>query len=127
MDPEGIIKVSSLDKTWIFDLDGTIVKHNGYLIDGHDTLLDNAKAFLDEIPETDFILILTARGHGYREDTVEFLRKEAIRYDHILFNLPQGERILVNDKKPLGLLTAIAVNTVRNEFLDARFEIDEDL
>jgi len=127
MDPEGIIKVSSLDKTWIFDLDGTIVKHNGYLIDGHDTLLDNAKVFLDEIPETDFILILTARGHGYREDTVEFLRKEAIRYDHILFNLPQGERILVNDKKPLGLLTAIAVNTVRNEFLDARFEIDEDL
>ncbi len=26
--------VSSLAKTWIFDLDGTLLKHNGYKIDG---------------------------------------------------------------------------------------------
>ena len=31
--------LSTLGHTWIFDLDGTIVKHNGYLIDGKDTLL----------------------------------------------------------------------------------------
>lgn len=39
------IMVSSLPKTWILDLDGTIVKHNGYKIDGKDTLLQGAKQF----------------------------------------------------------------------------------
>ena len=32
-------KISSLKKTWLFDIDGTIVKHNGYKLDGEDTLL----------------------------------------------------------------------------------------
>ena len=32
--------LSTLSKTWIFDLDGTIVKHNGYKIDGYDTAND---------------------------------------------------------------------------------------
>ena len=26
--------LSTLPKTWIFDLDGTIVRHNGYKLDG---------------------------------------------------------------------------------------------
>ena len=39
-------RLSPLGKTWILDIDGTIVKHNGYKIDGHDTLLLGAKEFL---------------------------------------------------------------------------------
>ena len=39
------IEVSALPKTWIMDIDGTICKHNGYKIDGHDTLLPGAKDF----------------------------------------------------------------------------------
>ena len=35
--------LSTLPKTWIFDLDGTILKHNGYKIDGEDTLLPGVK------------------------------------------------------------------------------------
>ena len=30
--------LSTLPKTWIFDLDGTLVKHNGYKEDGIDIL-----------------------------------------------------------------------------------------
>ena len=37
------IVMSTLPKTWIFDLDGTIVKHNGYLLDGEDTLLPGVR------------------------------------------------------------------------------------
>ena len=37
------IVMSTLPKTWILDLDGTVVKHNGYKIDGEDTLLSGAK------------------------------------------------------------------------------------
>ena len=53
---ENTIKLSRLGHTWIFDLDGTIVKHNGYKIDGYDTLLDGAKEFLEQIPEKDMII-----------------------------------------------------------------------
>ena len=44
------IRVSKLSKTWIFDIDGTLVKHNGYLVDGHDTLLAGAAEFINKIP-----------------------------------------------------------------------------
>ena len=43
------IRVSSLGKTWILDIDGTIVKHNGYKIDGEDSFLPGAEEFLKNI------------------------------------------------------------------------------
>ena len=45
-----------------------------------------------------------------------------IRYDAIVCGVPYGERILVNDRKPSGLTTAIAMNTERDVFMDAAFE-----
>ena len=62
-----VLVLSTLAKTWIFDLDGTLVKHNGYKIDGHDTLLPDVKKYLDEIPAEDYILILTSRNDKYRK------------------------------------------------------------
>lgn len=110
------IILSTLQKTWIFDLDGTLVKHNGYKIDGIDTLLDGAKEYVQSIPEEDFILILTSRTDEYREMTISFLKENGIRYDEILFNMPMGERIVVNDRKPSGIDMAVAVNTDRDAF-----------
>ena len=108
--------LSTLPKTWIFDLDGTIVKHNGYKIDGYDTLLDGAKEYIESIPAEDFVLILTSRTDDYKDMTLDFLKKNVIRYDEIMFNMPMGERIVVNDRKPSGLDMAIAVNADRNIF-----------
>lgn len=108
--------LSTLPKTWIFDLDGTLVKHNGYKIDGQDQLLPGAKEYLNQIAETDKVIILTSRTEEYRENTIKFLNDETVRYDEILFNMPVGERIIVNDRKPSGLETAVAVNVVRDIF-----------
>ena len=33
----------------IFDLDGTLVKHNGYKLDGMDTLLEGVKEYLEKV------------------------------------------------------------------------------
>ena len=121
------MKLSSLNKTWILDLDGTIVKHNGYLIDGQDTLLPGIKKFLEQISTDDFVIIVTARRIEYREQTEIFLRDNQIRYDVIVWNTPNGERILVNDIKPNGLHTAIAINTVRDEACGKKFVIDDNL
>ena len=111
------LKLSSLSHTWIFDLDGTLVKHNGYLGAG-DELLTGVRDFVRSIPENDEIIILTARKESQREDTCLFLDEMGLRYDRIVFDVPHGERILVNDIKPEGLHTAIAVNLERDFGLD---------
>ena len=121
------IFVSPLGKTWILDLDGTVVKHNGYKLDGEDTFLLGAKDFLQQIPLSDKILFLTSRSESLAGQTEDFLRGHGIRYDMIVYGLPYGERILINDRKPSGLPTAIAVNTDRDHFMEAVFEEDETL
>ncbi len=108
--------LSTLPKTWIFDLDGTILKHNGYKVDGIDTLLVGAKEYLDAIPKEDKIMILTSRTEQYRQMTLDFLERHEIRYDEILFQMPMGERIIINDRKPSGLDMAIAINIDRDKF-----------
>ncbi len=112
---ENKLVLSTLPKTWIFDLDGTLVKHNGYKIDGHDTMLPVAKEYVESIPAEDKILILTSRTDEYREMTLDFLRESGIRHDEIMFNMPMGERIVVIDRKPSGIDMAVSVNINRDE------------
>lgn len=108
--------LSTLPKTWIFDLDGTILKHNGYKMDGTDTLLEGVREYLDTIPVEDRIVIFTSRTEQFRRQTLDFLRQNGIRYNDILFEMPMGERIVVNDKKPSGLDMAVALNMDRDRF-----------
>ena len=114
--------LSTLPKTWIFDLDGTLVKHNGYKLDGADTLLAGAKEYLESIPEEDKIIIFTSRTDAYKDMTLGFLEENRIRYNEILFNMPMGERIVVNDRKPSGLSMAVALNCQRDEFALPKIE-----
>ena len=107
--------LSTLPKTWVFDLDGTLLKHNGYKIDGIDTVLPGALEYLESIPKEDRIVILTSRTDEYKQLTLDFLRNNGIRYDEILFNMPMGERIIVNDRKPSGIDMSVAINIDRNE------------
>lgn len=119
--------LSPLGHTWILDLDGTIVKHNGYKIDGQDTFLDGAETFLKSLPLQDKIIFLTSREEKLKEQTEHFLREHRIRFDCILYGMPYGERILFNDCKPSGLKMGIAVNVERDMFQKPELVIDEDL
>ena len=110
------LELSKLGHTWIFDIDGTLVKHNGYKIDGHDTLLDGVEEFFKSIPNNDYIILVTSRTDEQKNSTIRFLQDNNIRFNNIIFNLPYGERILVNDKKPSGLEMSKAINLERNEF-----------
>ena len=118
------LTLSTLGHTWILDLDGTIVKHNGYLIDGEDTFLPGAEAFLKGIPSQDMVIFVTSRKEEYRGLTEDFLMRHGIRYNHIIFEAPYGERILVNDAKPSGLKMAISINVSRNQDFDVDLKID---
>ena len=119
--------LSSLGHTWVLDLDGTIVKHNGYKIEGHDSFLENAEKFLSSIPSEDMIIFITSRTEDYKGITEQFLKDNKIRYDHIIFGAPYGERILLNDRKPSGIAMAYAVNMDRDEGLSVKILIDENM
>ena len=119
--------LSTLGHTWILDLDGTLVKHNGYKIDGEDSFLPGAKEFLNSIPEKDLIVFLTSRTDEYKNTTISFLKKHEVRYDYIIFNAPYGERILINDDKPSGLKMGIVVNKKRDLNFDIIIEENDSL
>ena len=121
------IELSSLAKTWILDVDGTLVKHNGYLVDKHDTLLDGVKEFFAQLSFDDKVILLTARKEEFLPALKEFLKENNIRYDYLLTDMPMGERILVNDRKPNGLDMAFAVNKERDKTLNVGYKINEDL
>jgi hypothetical protein len=107
------LQLSSLSHTWIIDIDGTILKHNGYR-EGGDILLEGVRDFWGRIPQNDIVILISARELEYARSTIDFLRENGIRFDHVIFGAPKGERILLNDIKPNGLTTAYAVNLERN-------------
>ena len=121
------LKLSPLPHTWLLDLDGTIVKHNGYKVDGRDTLIEGANDFLHSIPQEDTIIFLTSREEKYRCETESFLRENNIRYDHIIFDLPYGERILFNDDKSSGLSVSICLRKRRDDSVFPHILIDDTL
>ena len=51
-----MIHLSKLPKTWLIDVDGTLVKHNGYL-EGKDELLDGVIDFFEKIPQQDKVIL----------------------------------------------------------------------
>lgn len=105
----------NLSHTWFIDIDGTIVKHNGYIINKSDTLLKGVKKFFKNIPKNDKIILTTSRSKKNSKKTIIFLKINKIKFDQIIFDLPYGERILINDIKPKNKLkTAISINVKRD-------------
>ena len=108
-------KLSDLNKTWLIDLDGVIFIHNYYLEHKKDKLVPGIKNIFKKIKKGDTVILLTATKNQYKKITIESLKKYNIRYDYIIFNLPKGERILINDIKPReNLKTAICINIKRD-------------
>ena len=126
LEPEQL-KISPMPKTWILDLDGTLLVHDGPYILGKDEFLPGAREFLDSIPKRDMIIFLTARSDYEKPHTLRFLKENNVRYDHIIFNAGEGERIMINDMKPDGLVTAYAVNTIRDRFCKTEFITDNKM
>ena len=119
--------LSRLGHTWVIDLDGTIVRHNGYKIDGQDTFLPGAKEFLNSIPSEDMVIFLTSRTESLQQQTEDFLKINHIRYSHIIFGVPYGERIIINDDKPSGLCMTKAISVKRDENINISIDIDDEL
>jgi len=106
----------NLNHTWFIDLDGTIFVHDRIYFEGRDQLLPGVKELWKSIPDDDIIVITSARDPELQEVSLHFLTEHGLRYDHAIFGIGHGERIVINDRKPEhGLETAIAWNVDRNQ------------
>lgn len=112
-----MLNLSPLPKTWLIDLDGTIFPHNGYLKGIIEKPLRGVKDFFESLSTNDFIIILTSRSSIYRNITERNLHLSGIHWNLLLMDMPKGERILINDTKPSGLITAYAVQVERDRGL----------
>jgi len=126
------LRLSPLGHTWVLDFDGTLVRHNGYKdgITNTDEWLPGALDFLHSIPAEDYVLILTAREDEpkVRRRTIDFIHAANVRFNDIKFGMPMGERILINDNKPSGLVCSHAICPERNRGLEQlKVIIDENL
>lgn len=100
--------------TWFVDFDGTIVEHKSHMRD-YDVLLPSSKTFFETIvDENDCVIITTARGIDHKDRVENFLKTNNIKFNAVLCNITAGSRILINDKKPDGKLTAFAYNLERD-------------
>ena len=107
------LTLSSLPKTWMIDIDGTVLPHNGHL-SGTDALLPGVTELWARFGAQDRVILMTGRSEDHRAATLAVLRDAGLRWDEALFGLPVGERILINDAKPSGLCTAHAVCVPRD-------------
>ena len=112
---ERSIKLSNLPKTWIFDIDGTLVLHNGHISNEDEDFLVGVETFLVENIEKDDVILLTT-SRTKEESSLIFDRvKQICNCDvRVIASLPFGERLLFNDDKPSGLKTAYSINLQRD-------------
>jgi ribonucleotide monophosphatase NagD (HAD superfamily) len=103
--------------TFFIDLDGTIFKHlgQGQADQPNAEALKGSKSMIDELLKRGhFIVLTTGRREHLRSRTTMQLTMAGIAYDELIMNLPSGSRVVVNDQKPDGTVTAYAVSHTRN-------------
>lgn len=94
------LPLNELGGTFILDLDGVLVKHNGHLTPAGDQLLPGIKEFFSQLTPKDQVIIASARESRFAQATEKFLKDQGIIYKAIIYELPTGPRVLINDGKP---------------------------
>ena len=110
----------SRPKTIFCDLDGTLVKHSNPIdVQNPNLELEVLPGTHERLVEWDtkgyYIVITTGRKESARQPTIKQLSRAGIIYDQLIMGFGGGDRILINDKKPDGRITAYSLNLERNK------------
>jgi hydroxymethylpyrimidine pyrophosphatase-like HAD family hydrolase len=113
--------MNAKQKTFLIDIDGTLVKHKGDLhrmiTEEPEALPNVVEKFLQWRKDGHYIVLTTARAQGARYATEKQLAKLGIFYDRLIMGLTNGARVLINDTKPDGTETAFAYSIERDSGL----------
>lgn len=106
-------------KTVFCDIDGTLLPHTGDILKNLESIhaLENVSNTIHQWDKLNYKIILTTgRQESTRKQTEKQLLEAGIVYSELVMGLPNGPRVLINDKKTNGVdNTAYAINLVRNE------------
>jgi mannose-6-phosphate isomerase-like protein (cupin superfamily) len=110
-------------KTIFCDIDGTILKHHSDIFLNYSEtpiVLNDVIKNIKEWEKLNYKIILTTgRKECTRDITEKQLLQHGIVYDNLIMNLPNGPRVLINDKKPNSPEnSAFAINLVRNKGME---------
>lgn len=113
---------NALPKVIMCDMDGTMVKHKGNIVDmvyGEMELLpDVRERFAEWFGRGWQIWITTGRPESARQQTTEQLIRLRVPYHRLLMDVPIGVRVVINDRKSAdGIATAVAFCVARDEGL----------
>jgi mannose-6-phosphate isomerase-like protein (cupin superfamily) len=113
----------SQPKTIFCDIDGTILEHTGDIIQNYlceTTILSNVRETFKQWDKNNYrVILITGRKESTREHTERQLKDIGIVYDELIMGLPNGDRVVINDKKPNSSRnTAYGINVVRNKGFD---------
>jgi quercetin dioxygenase-like cupin family protein len=106
-------------KTIFCDIDGTLLNHMGDIVSNYTNqpiILNNAIESIKQWEKNNYkIILVTGRKECLREITEKQLLSLGIVFDKLIMELPNGPRVLINDKKPNSPNnTSFAINLVRN-------------
>ena len=112
-------------KTIFCDLDGTLVKHSNPIdTQNPNLILEVLPGVHEKLKDWDMkgytIIITTGRKESTRPATIKQLARAGIPYDQLIMGFGGGDRVLLNDKKPDGRITAYAINLDRDKGLLGR-------
>jgi mannose-6-phosphate isomerase-like protein (cupin superfamily) len=115
--------MSVAPKTIFCDIDGTLLHHHGTIDDNakkEPIVLPNVLNSIQQWEKLNYkIIIITGRKESARKATEEQLFNAGIVYDSLIMGITNGDRIILNDKKPNGIRnTTYAINLVRNKGLE---------
>jgi|TARA_R110000868_G_scaffold196544_2_gene442516 hypothetical protein len=109
-------------KTLFLDIDGTLVKHENPSTSSkpsHKMVV--LEGTIDKILEWNkkgyTIILTTGRRESNRELTIKQLQEAGIFYDQLIMGVGRGPRVVINDLKPDGKITAYSINIERNKGL----------
>lgn len=107
-------------KTIFCDIDGTLLHHYKDIIKNYQNSPIILSTVIESIKEWEknnyHIILTTGRKECLREITEKQLHEAGIVYDKLIMGLPNGPRVLINDKKERGIEnTAYAINLPRNK------------
>ena len=108
-----------MPRTIFIDLDGTLVKHNYSPLVTQDSFLPGAVDFLRHARSAGHYCILTTNRSAEKSEAVlkELLTHYNFSFERVMFDLPVGVRILINDTKGTEV-RAIAVPVLRDVGLE---------
>jgi mannose-6-phosphate isomerase len=118
-------------KTVFCDIDGTLFKHHGDIFKNATEPLEVLPGVVEAFKEWERrnyrIVLITGRKESQRKNTEALLQFLNIPYDHLLMGLPNGDRVIINDRKPDATRpSAYAISPQRNAGL-AQQDITGDI